>query len=241
MKYQKEIYSYFEKYNLSNNEKNELFNIIYPIFMHPEFQKRMESEFMHHGTVTLGEHILKDTVLTYMLCKKYMVKKKRKINIIAAIKISMLHDLYTYPWQNSKRHTKFSHKHGFRHPIEAAINAAYWFPEYFKNKHDAEIIIDGIIHHMFPLPVTYVKNNEIGEMELNNYEMYKTLPNDIKNIILKSIKRKHLGVFSFTRSLYNEGRIMSKADKKVAISEIKNFSSAKALLTGKNKKIKNGE
>ena len=99
MKYQKEIYSYFEKYNLINNEKNELFNIIYPIFMHSEFQRRMESEFMHHGTVTLGEHILKDTVLTYILCKKYMVKKKRKINIIAAIKISMLHDLYTYPWQ----------------------------------------------------------------------------------------------------------------------------------------------
>ena len=239
MKYQKEINEFFDKYNLSNDEKKELISIIYPIFSHLEFQRRMCDEFMHHGTVTLGEHILKDTILTYKLCKKYI--KKKEINIPLSIKISMLHDLYTSPWQNSNSHTKFFHKHGFRHPIEAAINAAYWFPEFFINENEAEIIIDGIIRHMFPLPVSSCKNEKIEKLEINNYDLFLKLPINIKNIIIKSIKRKRFISLSFTRSLYKEGRVMSKADKKIALSEIKNFSSAKALLTGKNKKIKKGE
>jgi hypothetical protein len=150
----------------------------------------------------------------------------------------MLHDLYTLPWQNSNKYTKFFHKHGFRHPIEASINAAYWFPEYFKNKKNAEIIIDGIIHHMFPLPVSSIKDDKIENIEIENYDLFLKLDDDIRKIILKSIQRKRLSSISLTRSLYKEGRIMSKADKRVALGEIKNFSSAKALLTGKNKKIK---
>ena len=42
-------------------------------------------------------------------------------------------------------------KHGFVHPIEAVVNAITWFPQYFKTKEKTVIIIDGIIHHMFPL------------------------------------------------------------------------------------------
>ncbi len=232
------IYYYFNQYNLSDIEKEELATLIYPIFIHPEFQKRMTREYMHHGTITLGEHIIKDTITTYILCRKK--SKKRIINLDLALKISMLHDLYTFPWQNSQEKTSFFHKHGFRHPVEACINATYWFPEYFKDVKSAEIIIDGIMHHMFPLPVSSVKNNELDKMELNNFDNFTKLDKDIQYIIIKSMKRKRFAKISFSRSLYYEGRIMSKADKKVALSEIKNFSSAKALLTGKNKKIKKG-
>lgn len=239
MKNQKELLKLVNNYNLADFEKKEIFDIIYPIYMHKEFQKRLTNEFLHHDKTTLGEHIIKDTIETYLLCKKYNLKKKKKVDTSLAMKISMLHDLYTYPWQNSNIKNKFSNKHGFRHPIEAAINSAYWFPEYFENEKEAEIIIDGIIHHMFPLPVSSSKNGKIESLEINNYDMFLKLPNNIKSIIIKSIKRKRFSLLSFTRSLYYEGRIMSKADKKIAIREIKNFSSAKALITGKNKKIKN--
>lgn len=234
--FQKEIDGLMDSFNLNINEKNELYNIIYPIFIHPEFQKRMTKEYMHHGTITLGEHIIKDTITTYILCKKKC--KKRMINLDLALKISMMHDLYTFPWQNSKKKNSFFYKHGFRHPVEACINATYWFPEYFKDIKSAEIIIDGIMHHMFPLPVSSVKNDELDKIELPNFDNFLKLDKDIQYIIIESMKRKRIACISFSRSLYYEGRIMSKADKKVALSEIKNFSSAKALLTGKNKKIK---
>ena len=233
MKNQKEIYKLMDYYNLNDYEKEELFKIIYPIFIHPEFQRRLTDEYLHHGTTTLGEHIIKDTITTYILCKR-----KKKINLPLALKISMLHDLYTLPWQNSDEHPKFFHKHGFRHPIEAAINAVYWFPEYFKDENDAKIIIDGIIHHMFPLPVSSNKDDDLEKIEINNVDIFMKLDSRLKKMILESMRRKRLAGISLSRSMYPEGKIMSKADKKVALREIKNFSSAKALLTGKNKSIK---
>ena len=41
-------------------------------------------------------------------------------------------------------------KHGFIHPIEAVVNAITWFPNIFLDEHDSLMIIDGIIHHMYP-------------------------------------------------------------------------------------------
>ena len=225
---------FFSEYSLDKEDKDYLSKIMLPIFRHEEFQKRLTNTYLHHGTITLGEHIIKDTIMTYFLSKRY---HRKEINLDLALKISMLHDLYTNPWQNSNEHPKFFHKHGFRHPIEACINAAYWFPDYFKDLDDAKIIIDGILHHMFPLPVSSMKKHDIVSTEINNYDKYIELNESIKDIIYQSLTRKKLLAISFSRSIYPEGRIMSKADKKVALSEIKDLSSARALLTGKNKKI----
>ncbi len=146
----------------------------------------------------------------------------------------MLHDLYTLPWQNNReaKVKQFFDKHGFRHPIEAVINSITWYPEIFNNS-DSVIIIDGILHHMFPLPVKYLNN----KTELKNRELYNNLDNKYKEIINNSLKRKKIGPISFTRSKYMEGRIMAKADRKVSRKQIRDFSSAKALITGHNKKI----
>ena len=57
------------KYNLNEKSKGELMSIIRPIFNHPEFQKRMKAPFFHHGEISLGEHILEDTILTYKYIK----------------------------------------------------------------------------------------------------------------------------------------------------------------------------
>ncbi len=220
----------FNKYKLSREEINEIMKVIKPIFEHREFQKRMEKDFLHHSDITLGEHILEDTIVTYRLAKK------KKCNVELALKISMLHDLYTSPWQNSERKVKhFFNKHGFTHPLEAVINSYNWFPNLFANEKESKIIIDGILHHMFPLPVRRINYKEL---ELNNLALIDNLPSNIKNDIIISSKRKRIKGISFSRSLYKEGKIMSKADKRVSIRQIKNFYSFTSLFTGKNKSIK---
>lgn len=223
----------FDKYYLNLASRNEIKKIINPIFIHNEFQRRMTKEFMHHSNITLGEHILEDTIVTYLLLKK---RKKKQCRIDLALKIAMLHDLYTIPWQNSNHKPKhFFNRHGFTHPLEAVLNAYNWFPELFDNEEERIIIIDGILHHMFPLPVRRINYKEL---ELNNKYLIKKLPLNIQNDIYLLSKRKKIGGLSFSRSLYKEGRMMSKADKRVSIRQIKNFQSFTALFTGKNNSIK---
>ena len=223
----------YNKYDLNKNDEEYLNSIILPIINNINFKRRMTKDFLHHGCITLGEHIIEDTILTYVLSKK---KIKTNYRMDLAIKISMLHDLYTVPWQNNNE-TKVKHffnKHGFRHPIEAVINSINWYPDLFKNDDDSKIIIDGILHHMFPLPVRYLKN----DVELKNKDLYNKLDNNYKEIIDNSLKRKKLGILSFSRSKYLEGKIMAKADRIVSRKQIKDFSSFKSLITGYNKKIK---
>lgn len=224
-----------DRYKLSNDEKKEFRNIINSIFEHNEFQRRMTNEFLHHSNITLGEHILEDAVLTYKMCKK-----RNDVNIELAVKIAMLHDLYTNPWQNNKKNkvNKFCNKHGFRHPIEAVINANAWFPELFKNEEESKIIIDGILHHMYPLPVRTFVDSDINKMELKNFDLIDKLSGQNKKIMMDSLKRKKVKNYSFSKSKYKEGKIMSKADKKVSRGQIKNISSLTSLVTGHNKSLK---
>ncbi len=235
MKDNQKIDKIIDKYIKDENDKNDFYNIINPIVSHNEFQRRLTTEFLHHSDITLGEHIIEDAVLTYKYCKK------KNINVEVGVKIAMFHDLYTIPWQNNKKNTKvkrFSNKHGFRHPIEAAINACYWYPSEFEDKEKAKIIIDGIIHHMYPLPVTRFNEKNFEKCEIRNYDKFIELPDYIKKMIYESCNRGKLFKVSFCRSKYKEGRLMSKADKKVSLHQIKNVSSAISLITGKNKSIK---
>ncbi len=45
-------------------------------------------------------HILEDTVTTYLLYKR-KIKDKESFNLPLALRIAMLHDLYTESWQNN--------------------------------------------------------------------------------------------------------------------------------------------
>lgn len=230
-----------DKYMIFDEDRKEFINIIKPIYMHNEFQRRMTNEFLHHSDITLGMHILEDTIKTYLLSKKYLNKNKNSnYDLSIALNISMLHDLYTLPWQNNplNKSSKFFNKHGFRHPVEAVINAINWFPFLFTNEEDSKKIIDGIIHHMYPLPVICFKDYDYNKFELRNYDLIINLSDIHKKILVWSTNRGKIGDISVCRSKYKEGRIMSKADKAVSSGQIKNISSATALLTGKNKKIK---
>ena len=231
------ISNLFNKYLLNDNEINEIKKIITPIVSSEEFKNRMTNLYPHHGKITLGEHIIEDAIVTYKLSKKQRIKNKN-YRIDLAIEIAMFHDLYTIPWQNNKESkvNYFFHKHGFRHPIEAIINSINWYPEYFNNINDTKIIIDGVLHHMFPLPVLAFKDN-VSNLELKNTSLYNNLSNWQKEVICESLQRKRLGSISISRSRYKEGKIMSKADRIVSRHQIKDFRSLKSLVTGHNKNI----
>ena len=229
-----------DMYNFNDECREQFMEIINPIYVHKQFQRRFGKEFLHHDDVTLGEHIIEDAAVTYLMSLNYLKKHHNTvIDLKIAVTIAMLHDLYTVPWQNNveaKTH-KFFNAHGFRHPIEAVINAATWYPELFENLNNAKKIIDGIVHHMFPFPVVVFRLRDKNLLELKNYELMNNLPIYIKRILVKSTSRGRIGKISIARSCYKEGRIMSKADFRVSVKQIRNFSSAKALLTGKNKKL----
>lgn len=234
----KKLDSIIKRFNLSKNDANEFISIVTNIYFHDEFQKRMSDEFLHHGDITLGEHILEDALFTYKSTKKKM-KRNNLLDLELAVKIAMMHDLYEEPWQN--RHHKvsnFFHLHGFRHPIEASINAAYWFKDEFRDIERARKIIDGIVHHMYPLPVNRVKNFDTNYLELRNFEKLGYIDDYIKDLIIESSNKHKIGGISFIRSKYKEGRIMSNSDKRSAISNLSSLSDATALITGKNKRLK---
>ena len=225
-----------DKYKLSSEEKDEFINITQDIYNHYEFKKRIKKPFLHHGNTTLGEHILEDAMKTYKMSKHI---KSNDYDLKVAVTIAMLHDLYASPWQNSKiKIRNFFHKHGFRHPVEACINAINWFPELFKDKSTAEKLIDGIIHHMYPLPVSRFVDNKKNVAELQNFKKVKHISKEHINMIIESTNRGKIGKISFAKPKFKEGKIMSKADKKVSIKQFDSLSSYAALLTGKNKMLK---
>lgn len=225
----------FDEYKLDKKQQEELIEYIYDIYIHPEFQKRLTDKFMHHDQVSLGRHILEDTIITYKLVKK---KKRKNYNLSVALYIAMFHDLYTKPWQNAPTNNVFTHKHGFRHPVEAVINALNWFPDYFDK--DAYKIIDGIIHHMYPFPVCTFYDDDTNILELENYNLIENIDDKYLGMIKKSSCRFKIFGVSFSRAKTKEGRLMSKVDKKVSINNFRHtkVGSKLALLTGKNKHIR---
>ncbi len=232
-----DIEKIYNKYHLTEEEKREIDIIIKDIYSHTEFIKRCEKPFYHHDRVTLGQHIIEDAIMTYILSRKY--KNKNNYDISIALKIAMFHDLYTEPWQNNGYNTKFLNKHGFRHPLEAVINVINWYPQYFKNERESRKIIDGILHHMYPLPVDRF-NDTNNNAELINYDLIENLTDEQKRILYLSTSRGKIGLVSLSKSKYLEGRVMSRADKKVSLGNYKGskVGSIISLLNGKNKHLK---
>lgn len=236
------VNSVINKYDLENEDKELIWNMIYPIVIHDEFQLRLNPEiYPHHDTISLGEHIISDAIVTFLLVNK-AINKGNMLDLRLAVTIAMFHDLYELPWQNAnKKCDLFVNKHGFTHPIEGAINAATWFPAYFENYEQAELIINGIVHHMFPFPVRAI-DAEIEQLQLNNTDKFYKLDNNIQNLIVNSSKEgliKPLHI-SFQSAKTKEGQYMSKADKIVSLNkDLMSFNGLLACVTGKNPNLDN--
>lgn len=236
------VNSMINKYNLNNEAKELIWDIIYPIIIHDEFQLRLNSDiYPHHDTVSLGEHIISDAIVTFLLVNKAIAKGKN-LDLRLAVIIAMFHDLYELPWQNAnKKCDIFVNKHGFTHPIEGAINAATWFPTYFENLEQAELIINGVVHHMFPFPVRAI-DDDIEKLQLNNTDKFYKLDDSVQTLIVNSSKEgliKPLHI-SFQAAKTKEGRYMSEADKIVSINkDLMSFNGLVACVTGKNPNLSN--
>ena len=220
----------FLDYGFTLPEQENFTKIVRPIISHPEFEKRCTDNFPHHGNTTLGEHILKDAMITYRLANIYKSKHPNMdISVKTAVVIALFHDLYTNPWQNVDNDNPLYEKHGFMHPIEAVINAYDWYPEYFDDEEISKKIIDGVLHHMYPFPVRKINDEiEINEKKITDFKFYDVLVHSTKS------KRENL---CFKKATFIEGKLVSKADKLVTVKEIKNISSLVALVTAKNKSI----
>lgn len=201
----------FKKYKLENKDMRYIWKVIQPIFCHTEFQKRMKPPFYHHSDITVGEHIISDTILVYKLCKK---RKEPKEVIRRALLIAMFHDLYDKPWMNDTPKEHFINYHAFTHPIEAIVNAITWFPEYFANYNDSKIIIDGVLHHMYPCPVRAASSLA---WELHDISKYEALEDKYKRLITCSLKPCIFKNLSLRNTFYIEGRLLVKIDKIVTM------------------------
>lgn len=238
MEYLAKIITICEKYKLTAEDGKVIWEIIAPIYIHVEFQKRLTAPYYHHNKITIGEHILGDTILTYKIAKK---KKLSNEKLKRSLIIAMFHDLYVKPWMERNPKNHLIDYHAFTHPLEAVVNALKWFPEYFQNEEDALIIIDGIIHHMFPLPV---RAYSPLKWEIHNQKIFDELQDKDKALIALALKN-HIGKkLTWRRSLYIEGRIVAKADKKNTIYKDlkgKKLRASKKILQLDIKESKNKE
>ena len=120
---------------------NEYVNIVSPILNSSEFQKR--KSWIHHEDVSLYEHLIIVSYMSYVICKK------KKLNYKDAAIGGLLHDFYYKPWQEHIYEKKpFFKQHGFVHAREAMENSYKFFPD-LMNKRIANIIK----RHMFPLNI----------------------------------------------------------------------------------------
>lgn len=127
---------------------SEYFEIVSPILRHPEFNKR--KTWIHHEDVSLYEHLLIVSYLSYKICKK------KGWNYRDAAIGGLLHDFYYNSWQDNILESKpFFQQHGFVHAREAMYNSYKVFPK-FMNKRVANIIE----RHMFPLNIIPPKYKE---------------------------------------------------------------------------------
>lgn len=132
---------------MSHIESMEYYNIIYDILKNSEFQKR--KKYKHHGDITVYDHSLAVSKLSYIIAKKLKCDYKS-----AAIG-GLLHDFYKEPWQENKEKKSFFKKHGFTHAKDAMDNSYIYFNNLMNSK-----IENIILRHMFPLnkiPPKYIE------------------------------------------------------------------------------------
>lgn len=130
------------QYKVNRALKNrKYYEIVRHIIESPEFQKR--KNFKHHEDCSVYEHCIEVSYLSYRICRKLNFYSRD-----AAIG-GLLHDLYSYPWQEIvRKKDSFFKQHGFVHAAEALDNAILYFPEFVNAR-----VSDIILRHMFPLNI----------------------------------------------------------------------------------------
>lgn len=145
---------------LTKEEQLEWLSIVKPIIDSNEFLVR--KHFLHHENESLYEHLIKVSIKSFKLAKKY------KANTSNSAIAGLLHDFYPEAWQYSddlknidkkyseilRTNKKFSffEKHGFVHGYKAKENSKKYYSKFVNER-----ILDAISKHMFPLSI-FTKN-----------------------------------------------------------------------------------
>lgn len=125
---------FVKSYTLSPEKDKEFFSYIGYIYCTEELQSMRA--YPQHSDANRLDHI---RAVTYM---SYVIAKKLSLDVKAASRGAILHDLVYYDWHDAD----FSHRpHGFRHPAFAAFNARLLVDDLTKKE---ERIIR---RHMWPL------------------------------------------------------------------------------------------
>ena len=153
--YKKNVKEDIDIYIKLNPFFNEWFEIVKPILINEEFQKR--KLFPHHHNLSVWQHSILVSFKSYMSARYFNADER-----ICAI-AGLLHDFYENAWlyneelkqlENGKYlkdinvKKTFFQKHGFTHAKSAAKNYIKYFPELENKK-----ITNSIKRHMFPLNI----------------------------------------------------------------------------------------
>ncbi|MBR3768042.1 MAG: hydrolase [Clostridia bacterium] len=129
------LFDIFTKsYTLSPEKDPDFFSYIGDLYCTEEVQSMRA--YPQHSDVNRLDHIRAVTYMSYILSKKF------SLDIKAASRAALLHDLVYYDWHDAD----FSHRpHGFRHPAFAVFNARLLNPDITKKEERI------ILRHMWPL------------------------------------------------------------------------------------------
>ena len=122
-----------------DNEYLEFYEIIEPILLASEMQKR--KKYPHHINESVYAHVLRVSFDCYKIGKKLHMDY-RSLAIAG-----LLHDFYERPWQGQKEKKPFLQNHAFTHAKEAVNNAKKFFGSEIVTPKVESIMIT----HMFPL------------------------------------------------------------------------------------------
>lgn len=124
--------------------QQEYYETVKDILEHPAVKKM--KQYHHHYNTSCYRHCLHVSFWNFMICKKL------RLDMRAAARAGMLHDLFLYDWHMHTKETG-DHFHGLTHPRYAMHMAE----TYFKlTKKEKEIIL----HHMWPITVSPPKTKE---------------------------------------------------------------------------------
>lgn len=163
---------------MNHLDKVEYYEIISEILGSEEFQKR--KHYKHHGDISVYDHSLAVSKLSYILAKKFNCDYKS-----AAI-AGLLHDFYYKPWQENIQKQKFLKKHGFVHAEQAMNNSYRFYANYMNEK-----IANSILRHMFPLnkvPPKYIEGWFVTLAD--KYVSLEVFKQPTKLLMLIGIKKK---------------------------------------------------
>lgn len=123
-------------YALSPESDPDFFSYIGDLYCTEEVQSMRQ--YPQHSVANRLDHIRAVTYMSYILAKRF------SLDVKAASRGALLHDLVYYDWHDPDR----SHRpHGFRHPAFAVMNARLLNPGITKKEEKI------ILRHMWPLTV----------------------------------------------------------------------------------------